>query len=63
VLSFHRLEDREVKVFFREGAGRGEFRDVAEATPAPDEVRANPRSRSARLRAVEVVRRSKAGGR
>jgi 16S rRNA (cytosine1402-N4)-methyltransferase len=63
VISFHRLEDREVKVFFRDGAGRGEFENAAEAAPARAEVRANPRSRSARLRAVQVVRRGEAEAR
>lgn len=56
VLSFHRLEDREVKSFFRDGQMRGAFRDVCDAVPARDEVASNPRSRSARLRAVEVVK-------
>ena len=56
VISFHRLEDREVKDFFKAGESRGSFRGVADATASPREVKANPRSRSARLRAVEVVR-------
>lgn len=57
VLSFHRLEDREVKDYFRGGERRGEFRSVCDATPSSGEQRSNPRSRSARLRAVEVVER------
>jgi 16S rRNA (cytosine1402-N4)-methyltransferase len=61
VLSFHRLEDREVKGFFRDGEKDGSFRAVAEAAPSPREVAVNPRSRSARLRAVEVVRRRQGG--
>ena len=52
VISFHRLEDREVKAFFDDDR----FSEVADATPSRDEVRANVRSRSARLRAVEVTR-------
>jgi 16S rRNA (cytosine1402-N4)-methyltransferase len=56
VLSFHRLEDREVKGFFKDGESRGAFRGVADAAPTAAETRANPRARSARLRAVEVVR-------
>lgn len=61
VLSFHRLEDREVKGFFRDGAAAGAFRAVAESTPSPREVAGNPRARSARLRAVEVVRPARGG--
>ncbi len=60
VLSFHRLEDREVKGFFRDGQDRGAFREVCDAAPSRDEVAANPRSRSARLRAVVVVRKEAA---
>jgi 16S rRNA (cytosine1402-N4)-methyltransferase len=56
VISFHRLEDREVKGFFDDGADDGRFVHVIDATPTRDEVRTNARSRSARLRAVEVKR-------
>ena len=56
VISFHRLEDREVKDFFKAGEDRGAFRGVADATASAREVKSNPRSRSARLRAAEVVR-------
>lgn len=55
VLSFHRLEDREVKRFLSEGERRGAFRELPSATARPDEVRRNPRARSARLRAAEVL--------
>ncbi len=55
VISFHRLEDREVKGFFKDGEGRGRFRVVREATPTDRETTTNPRSRSARLRAVEIT--------
>lgn len=52
VISFHSLEDRIVKQFFAEGERQGDwqrlFRKPVE--PGPDEVAANPRSRSARLR-------------
>lgn len=53
VISFHSLEDRQVKQAFRQ-------RDVWQAltkkpvVAAEDEVRANPRSRSAKLRAAEL---------
>ncbi len=56
VLTFHRLEDRLVKAFFRAGVESGEWRDVTQATADRVEVRANPRSRSARLRVAERVR-------
>ena len=59
VLSFHRLEDREVKDYFRGGEQRGAFRSVCEAAAGPGETRSNPRSRSARLRAVVVAEQEK----
>jgi 16S rRNA (cytosine1402-N4)-methyltransferase len=58
VISYHSLEDRRVKAAFRRLAGRGgEGRDYALITPRPirptrEEVARNPRSRSARLRAI-----------
>lgn len=55
VLSYHSLEDRIVKLAFRE-AGREGVLDVLTRKPlrpALEEVRANPSSRSARLRAAE----------
>jgi len=55
VISFHSLEDRVVKQTFRALASRGEATILTRKPlrAAPDEVRANRRSRSARLRAVE----------
>jgi 16S rRNA (cytosine1402-N4)-methyltransferase len=55
VISFHSLEDREVKGSFRE-LGREGFRILTRkpVRPGPDELRLNPRSRSARLRALEA---------
>ena len=71
VVSFHSLEDRPVKRFFRErsGHGRPNRHEPVAATKSPDptfrlltrrarkpegaEVSANPRARSARLRAAE----------
>ncbi len=75
VISFHSLEDRAVKHRLREAAtgcrcpkdlpvcacgGRPVLRLLGKAvTPSEDEVRANPRARSARLRAAEKLADSK----
>ncbi|MHB8272666.1 16S rRNA (cytosine(1402)-N(4))-methyltransferase RsmH [Bradyrhizobium sp.] len=69
VVSFHSLEDRMVKNFLNErgktGGGSRHLPEVAQVTPSfriltkrpltagNDEVRANPRARSAKLRAAE----------
>jgi 16S rRNA (cytosine1402-N4)-methyltransferase len=69
VVSFHSLEDRIVKNFFAErgktGGGSRHLPEVAQSAPAfriltkrpvtagDDELRANPRARSAKLRAAE----------
>jgi 16S rRNA (cytosine1402-N4)-methyltransferase len=57
VLSYHSLEDREAKQFLRAGriAGRLRILTPKPVRPSPEEVAANPRSRSARLRAAEVI--------
>ncbi len=68
VISFHSLEDRITKRFFRRMAGRPEHRGDSTSVqereccakllktkavkPRPEEVERNPRSRSARLRAI-----------
>ena len=53
VIAFHSLEDRASKEAFRSLAARG-FRLLTKkpVRPTEAEVRANPRARSARLRAV-----------
>lgn len=52
IIAFHSLEDRRVKNFFR--AAR-ELRVLTKhpITPTPEEIAANPRSRSAKLRVAE----------
>jgi 16S rRNA (cytosine1402-N4)-methyltransferase len=58
VISFHSLEDRRVKQFFRAG-GTAEA-PLAELTrkplaPSPEETSRNPRARSAKLRVAERI--------
>ena len=55
VISFHSLEDRRVKEVFRAEAQSGRCADLLPGgvRPSHAEVRANPRSRSARLRAIQ----------
>jgi len=58
VVTFHSLEDRPVKHTFRALAAEGEaFRVLTKKSivPGDDEIRSNPRARSARLRAIERV--------
>ena len=62
VISFHSLEDRRVKQFFR--AGGTDAAPLAELTrkplvPTAEEIGRNPRARSAKLRVAE---RKRAGG-
>ncbi len=64
VLSFHSLEDRIVKHFFR-SPRRGEatregLLPLASLAPEPEERRRNPRARSARLRVAEKLRETDA---
>ena len=55
VISFHSLEDRLVKRAFKGKAAAGPLRLVTKkpVRPSRDEQRANPRSRSAKLRCIE----------
>ena len=57
VISFHSLEDRIVKQTFQGWRQDGSFRLLTRKVvrPAVEEIRGNPRSRSARLRAAEKV--------
>ena len=57
VISFHSLEDREVKNFFREKEKTGEAKILTKKpiVPSFEEILKNPRSRSARLRALEKL--------
>lgn len=55
VISFHSIEDRIVKNFFRERAkeGKGWLINKKPITPTEGELSENPRSRSAKLRIIE----------
>ena len=55
ILTFHSLEDRLVKQTFRQGAQTGRLRVLTKkpVRPSAEEAAANPRSRSAKLRAAE----------
>jgi len=58
VVSYHSLEDRQVKLSFRErkkDAGRWKVITPKPIGPGREEVRANPRARSAKMRVLEVV--------
>ena len=57
VISFHSLEDRLVKIFQKNGK-RKNFLILTKkpVSPSPEEIRANPRSRSAKLRAAALKR-------
>ena len=57
VISFHSLEDRIVKRYFKEQEKAGIVRLVTKKpiTGSPTEIKANPRSRSAKLRIIEKI--------
>jgi 16S rRNA (cytosine1402-N4)-methyltransferase len=55
VISYHSLEDRQVKQRLAALEKAGVMRRLTKKplTPTPEEVRSNPRSRSAKLRVAE----------
>lgn len=57
VISFHSLEDRIVKNFFKDEQQKGTIAILTQKPnePTEEEVRNNPRSRSAKLRAAEKI--------
>jgi len=57
VISFHSLEDRLVKNHFRDLAKAGKAKLITKKPITPDEAekRNNPRSRGAKLRAIEII--------
>lgn len=58
VISFHSLEDRIVKNFYRNQATLGNAKIITKKpiTPSQDEILENPRSRSAKLRILEKTK-------
>jgi 16S rRNA (cytosine1402-N4)-methyltransferase len=58
VLTFHSAEDRIVKNLFKDAAAKGQGTIITKKPIAPsyEEVRANPRARSAKLRIFECAR-------
>ena len=57
IISFHSLEDRMVKNFFRTYADEGKGTLVVKRpiTPSDEELERNPKSRSAKLRIIEKL--------
>jgi len=57
ILTYHSREDRIVKEAFREAERQGELKVLTKhvVRPGEEEERANPRSRSAKLRCAEKV--------
>ena len=57
IISFHSVEDREVKNYFRNKSkeGAGKLINKKPITPTDEEIKENPRSRSAKLRVIEKI--------
>ncbi len=54
VITFHSLEDRQVKQRFKALASTGRFHQTVKfVSPGEDEIQLNPRSRSAKLRVIQ----------
>jgi 16S rRNA (cytosine1402-N4)-methyltransferase len=60
ILSFHSGEDRRVKTCFKDGFRQGVFQSIARdlVSPSAEEIRSNPRCRSAKLRYATKSRSS-----
>jgi 16S rRNA (cytosine1402-N4)-methyltransferase len=58
IISFHSIEDREVKNFFRDKvkSGEGKLINKKPIIPTDEEVKENSRSRSAKLRVIEKLK-------
>ena len=58
VITFHSLEDRIVKKFFREKEKNGEAKIINKKVilASTEEIKDNPRSRSAKLRIIEKIK-------
>jgi len=58
IISFHSLEDRIVKSFLKEKVKEGELKILTKKpiTPSFEEIKTNPRSRSAKLRAAIKIK-------
>ena len=61
VISFHSLEDRVVKNYFKlqVAENRGELINKKPITPSEEEINKNPRSRSAKLRIIKKTKKLK----
>ncbi|MDD5292228.1 MAG: 16S rRNA (cytosine(1402)-N(4))-methyltransferase, partial [Candidatus Omnitrophica bacterium] len=57
ILSFHSLEDRIAKINFRNLAKTERFKLIVKKplAPQPQEIKDNPRSRSAKFRVLEKI--------
>jgi 16S rRNA (cytosine1402-N4)-methyltransferase len=58
VISFHSIEDRAVKQFFKLKVDLGEGQNIFKKplVPSDEEIKENPRSRSAKLRIIEKIK-------
>lgn len=57
IISFHSVEDREVKIFYKEKIKekQGKLINKKPIVPNQEEIQTNPRSRSAKLRVIEKI--------